>query len=377
MHIENSAKISSRPYFENLTGLRFIGALSVLLFHSFTLYREIWGDFYQNEWFRYIYKVFEKGHLGINLFFVLSGFLITYLLLWEQKKSGKINLVNYLMRRTLRVWPLYFLIILFGFFVFPRLPYGIETVHELWRYSLFLANFDELLVGLNDSINFLTAIWTVAVEEQFYIVWGLLIGLFAFKKKSMYMLFFTLITLGSIVFRLMNYDEPRVLYFHTFSVMSDLGIGGLIGLLAFQNKLQGFFQKLSRPVVIIVYIIGLTLILFEHSIFKGPFISVARIVPGLFFAFVILEQVYCNRSFFKVDRIPFMKYSGEISYGFYMFHCISIYYWAMFFRDHQLTEHLYQFLFYLLAVFVTTYIAAMISYKYFEQPFLRLKKKFK
>lgn len=377
MNIDNSAKISTRPYFENLTGLRFIGALAVFLFHSFTLHREIWGDFYQNDWFHALFKVFEKGHLGINLFFVLSGFLITFLLLWEQKQNGKINLVNYLMRRTLRVWPLYFLVIVFGFFVFPELPYGVETVHELWRYSLFLANFDELLVGLNDSINFLTAIWTVAVEEQFYIVWGLLIGLFTFKKKSMYVIFFLLIILVSVGFRVMNYDQPRVLYFHTFSVMSDLGIGGLIGLIAFQNRVQSFFAQLSKFSIISIYLIGLALILFENLIFQGALVSIARLIPGIFFAFVILEQVYSKNSFLKIDRIPLMKYSGEISYGFYMFHCIAIYYWAMFFRDHQLTDHLYQFIIYLVVVLGTTYLAAMLSYKYFEQPFLKLKKKFK
>lgn len=377
MNIDNSAKISDRPYFENLTGLRFVGALAVFLFHSFTLHREIWGDFYQDDWFHALFKVFEKGHLGINLFFVLSGFLITFLLLWEQKQNGKINLVNYLMRRTLRVWPLYFLVIVFGFFVFPKLPYGVETVHELWRYSLFLANFDELLVGLNDSINFLTAIWTVAVEEQFYIVWGLLIGLFTFKKKSMYVIFFLLIILVSVGFRVMNYDQPRVLYFHTFSVMSDLGIGGLIGLIAFQNRVQSFFEQLSKFTIISIYLIGLGLILFENLIFQGALVSIARLIPGIFFAFVILEQVYSKNSFLKIDRIPLMKYSGEISYGFYMFHCIAIYYWAMFFRDHQLTDHLYQFIIYLVVVFGTTYLAAMLSYKYFEQPFLKLKKKFK
>ena len=354
-----------------------MGALAVFLFHSFTLHREIWGDFTEQSWFQAIYKVFEKGHLGINLFFVLSGFLITYLLLWEQKKSGKINLANYLMRRTLRVWPLYFLIIIFGFFVFPRLPYGIETIHELWRYALFLANFDELLVGLNDSINFLTAIWTVAVEEQFYIVWGLLIGLFAFRKKSMYIIFFSLIILFSIGFRMMNYNEPRMLYFHTFAVMSDLGIGGLIGLLAFQNKIQRFFENISRLTIIVTYLVGLALILFENLIFHGALVSIARIVPGVFFAFVILEQVYSKKSFLKIDRIPLMKYSGDISYGFYMFHCIAIYYWAMIFSDYHFTEHLYQFIVYLLVVFASTYLAAMLSYRFFELPFLRLKKKFK
>lgn len=377
MNTDKSAKISARPYFENLTGLRFLGALTVFFFHIFTLNREIWGSFYDAQWFDAIYKVASKGHLGINLFFVLSGFLITYLLLWEQKQNGKINLFHYLMRRTLRVWPLYFLIVVFGFFLFPRIPYGIETVHELWRYALFLANFDELIIGLKDNINFLTAIWTVSVEEQFYIVWGVLIGLFSFRSKYASILFFALILVGSIIFRSFHLTDERVLYFHSFSVMSDLAIGGFIGYLAFHKKIQSYFRELPKWGIVLVYLIGTALIILEGKLFTGTSIAISRFVPGLFFGFVILEQVYANNSFFKVDRIPLMKFSGEISYGFYMFHCIFIYYWSIFFNAYDLTDSIAWFVLYATVVFLSTYATAILSYHYFEQPFLKLKKRFK
>ena len=171
----------ARPFFDNLNGLRFVGALAVLLFHCFSLEREIWGDFFQGYWFQKVYLVVGKGHLGIILFFVLSGFLITYLLLFENAKTGRINLFNYLMRRFLRVWPMYFLVVLFGFFLFPILPYGIETIHEFWRFALFFSNIDEILLGKNDPLNFLSATWTVSVEEQFYLTWGILIGIISFR----------------------------------------------------------------------------------------------------------------------------------------------------------------------------------------------------
>jgi peptidoglycan/LPS O-acetylase OafA/YrhL len=373
----NSDKISKRPYFDNLTGLRFLGALSVFFFHIFTLNREIWGEFYEQGWFEAIYKVVSKGHLGINLFFVLSGFLITYLLLWEQKQNGKINLLNYLMRRTLRVWPLYFLIVVFGFFIFPKVPYGIETVHELWRYVLFLANFDELIIGLKDNINFLTAIWTVSVEEQFYIVWGILIGLFSFRSKYSSIIFFTLILVGSIVFRAFHIGDERVLYFHSFSVMSDLAIGGILGYLAFYDKIKSAIENMPKWTIVLVYAIGSALILTEGKLFTGYAISISRFIPGLFFGFVILEQVYAKNSFYKIDRIPLMKFSGEISYGFYMFHCIFIYYWSIFFSSYGLTDSIAWFMLYAVVVFLSTYTTAILSYRYFEQPFLRLKKRFK
>lgn len=375
--MENSHKISKRPFFENLTGLRFVGAIAVFIFHCFSLRREIWGDFTQNFWFQKVYFLTSKGHLGIILFFVLSGFLITYLLLWETEKNGKINLWNYLMRRFLRVWPMYFLIVLFGFFVFPYLPYGIETIHEFWRFALFLSNFDEILLGMNDSINFLSATWTVSVEEQFYLVWGILIGLLSFNKKSTYLIFFIAIILSSLIFRYNHLDDDRMLYFHTFSVFSDLAFGGIIGLLAFSGSVKNYFENLTRLQIILYYLGAFLLFLFESHIFHGVMFTFERFVPGIIFSFIILEQIYSKNSIIKVDRIPYFFQSGELTYGFYMFHCIFIYYWSIFFENHGFTEHLWQFIIYMIIVFASTYTAAYFSLHYFERPFLRLKKYFR
>jgi len=374
---EKNNEISSRPFFDNLNGLRFVGALAVLIFHCFSLKREIWGDFFQNYWFQKVYFFTGKGHLGIILFFVLSGFLITYILLWENRKNGRINLLNYLMRRFLRVWPLYFLVVLFGFFLFPVLPYGIETIHELWRFVLFFSNIDEIILGANDPINFLTATWTVSVEEQFYITWGALIGLISFRKKSTYYIFFIAIIIGSLVFRYFNLGDNRVLYFHTFSVMSDLAFGGIIGLFAFSGKAQLIFEKLTRWQIILIYIIAGLLFTFEGHIFKGALFTFERFVPGVIFSFVILEQVYAKKSFYKIDKVPYFFTSGELTYGFYMFHCIYIYYWSTFFENNHYTEYLWQFVLYCLVVFASTYFTAYLSLHFYERPFLKLKKHFR
>ncbi len=341
------------------------------------MHREIWGDFFDGEIFQTLRQLTVNGHLGINLFFTLSGFLITYLLLWENDVKGKINLLRYLMRRTLRVWPLYFLIVLFGFFVFPHLPYGIETVHEFWRFALFLSNFDELIHGMNDSINFLSATWTVSVEEQFYLAWGVLIGIFSFRDKRFYYVFFSLIILGSIVFHGLKHDEPRTLYFHTFAVMSDVAFGGLMGLLAFSNKIQSYFVELKKPIIIACYLLGISMILFDGHILIGYAKVFHRIIPSLFFGFMIMEQVYSKHSFYKIDRIRGFYLSGEISYGFYMFHCIYLYYWSIFFDIRGWTDSPWDFILFFFSSLASTWITAYISYQLFEKQFLKLKKYFR
>lgn len=366
-----------RPFFNNLNGLRFVGALTVLIFHCFTLQREIWGDFYNGTIFHFVFSVASKGHLGVNLFFVLSGFLITYLLLHEFARTGKINILNYLLRRFLRIWPLYFLVVLFGFFLFPKLPYGIVTIHEFWRFALFLSNFDEIIHGINDKINFLSVTWSVSIEEQFYLVWGFLLGLIPFKKSFSFPVFFVVIILGSIVFRSFYWFDSRIIYFHTFSVMSDLGIGGFIGFLAFKGKIQSSFERVKKWQWIVFYVISTLLILGSNSIFEGSLIAFERTVIGIIFAIVILEQVYAKNSFYKIDKIPYFFSSGELTYGFYMFHCILIYYWSTFFKTHGFTDHLWQFLVYVVLVFFSTYVVAWISLHYFERPILGLKKYFR
>lgn len=377
MEIPKEIKIQPRHFFPNLNGLRFIGAFMVFVFHAFSLGREIWGDFSKSGWFKGIYTITNKGHIGVSMFFVLSGFLITYLMLSEVRTNGKIRLSNFIARRILRVWPLYFLIVIFGFFIFPLLPYGIETVHAFWRYALFLSNIDEVINGMYDSINFLTATWSVSVEEQFYLSWAALIALLGFRKQRTFLFFFLCIILVTIIFRASNTGNERIVYYHTLSVISDLAIGGLAALLAFKGNIQVFFEQLSRWKIICIYILGALMILLESKIFPGYLFTFQRICFGIFFAFIILEQVYAPKSFFKADSIPGLKRSGEFTYGFYMFHCIFIYYWQQLFIQLGWTQHFYFFGIYLVLTFACTYTASWLSFLYFEKPFLRMKRFFR
>lgn len=368
----------NRPFFENLNGLRFTGALLVFVFHCFTLNREIWGDFFQHPVFQSVYKLASKGHHGVGLFFVLSGFLITYLLLQEAKQNGKINIRNFFMRRILRIWPLYFLIVIFGFFIFPNLPFGKETLHSLAYYATFLSNIDELRIGLLDNLNFLTITWSVSIEEQFYLSWMLLMLVLPFFRKGKYfpVLFISWITV-SIVFRFIHFDDARTIYFHTFSVISDLAIGGLLAYYVQKYQVQRYISEIKKGVIISIYFLGFGLIIFSKQLFFGHTVAIERLIVAAFFAFIILEQVFAKNSIFKIDKVPYFYSSGELTYGFYMFHCIFIYYWSIFFENNGFTEHLWQFFLYMLIVFISTYFTALLSAKYFEKPLLKLKKYFR
>jgi peptidoglycan/LPS O-acetylase OafA/YrhL len=364
-------------HFENLNGLRFIGAFMVFIFHAFTINREVWGSFFESAPFIAIRKLTSIGHYGVNLFFVLSGFLITYLLLKELRERGKIHVGFFLIRRILRLWPLYFVIVLFGFFVFPYLPFGIQTVHEFWRYSLFLSNFDEIINGSRDSLNFLTATWSVSIEEQFYIGWALVIGFFQWKTIRSFRLFFLLVVISSFLFRLYYAHNPSFLHYHTLSVISDMAIGGLLATLVFERPTIKVIEELKKWQIALIYLGGILFLFSANKILPGRFIAFERLISGSFFAFVLVEQLKSKHSFFKADNIPYFERAGKLTYGFYLFHCLIIYYLCKSFESFNWNQQVGGFICYFIVLLFANSLLSILSYRYFEKPILNLKRYFR
>ena len=158
-------------YFPSLNGVRAIAASMVIVHHIEMVKSEkglsdyaLPGDF---------------GSLGVTLFFVLSGFLITYLLFAEQKETQTINIKNFYIRRILRIWPLYYLILIISFFFFSQYLYPegmVQLQKHYWiKFVLnvfMLANVSHACVG---KIPLGSNLWSVGTEEQFYLLWPWLV----------------------------------------------------------------------------------------------------------------------------------------------------------------------------------------------------------
>jgi len=365
-------------YFENLDTLRFFCFLSVFFFHSFfSEYNYILDDdvYIKTKGF------FKNGMLGVNFFFVLSGFLITFLLLKEKEQTGKISVKKFYIRRVLRIWPLFFFCVFFGFFLFPFFKqYFGESSHEtanLWAYLLFLNNFDIINNGFPDSSS-LTVLWSVAIEEQFYLIWPLLMY---FTPTKYYKFVLPLIVFFSLVFRistdLSNYTESND--FHTLSCINDMAIGGIGALLILSSdSFKNTIIQMPRHFIALLYIILIILFLykdwlFDFTVFK-PF---ERLLTASVFLLIILEQTYSAKSLFKAGKIKIFSDLGKISYGLYCLHMIGI----------LVTIKISDFLGYnqylwvviigetFMSLFISILIAK-ISYKYLETPFLKMKGKF-
>lgn len=364
-------------FFENLDGLRFLCFLAVFFFHSFhTEFQEIKSD----EYYTVIKKgIFGNGNLGVNFFFVLSGFLITYLLIKEKEIRHKINIPFFWIRRILRIWPLYFLCVIFGFFIFPLIKSFLgqtpnETAH-IFYYLTFLNNFDFIKNGLPDSSN-LGVLWSIAIEEQFYFIWPIILALVPIKK--MWIIFISII-LGSITFRYF-YQSPILYEHHTLSCIGDMAVGALGSWLILQKP--KFLQRiisLKKFYIFIIYLVFISIFFFRKELFYWN--EVLKITERIIIAFIILliilEQNYSIKSFFKMSKFKRISYLGTISYGLYCLHFIGILITINITRILRINDHFWQVMILetSIALFLTI-IISKLSFKIVEKPFLNLKNKF-
>ena len=374
MRTENNIKLS-KPYFENLDALRFLAALSVFIFHFFQEIKSFM-PVDGTKAYKLITIFTTKGTLGVNFFFVLSGFLITYLILNEYTVKGSFSLKNFLIRRTLRIWPLYYFIVLLGFVLFPLILPDYYTAHSPLHYVFFLANFDELYSGMYDNVNFLTAPWSVAVEEQFYLCWGTLLFLIKPLKGKNTLAIIGVLTLISLGFGIWHFNAPRILYYHTFSVMINILIGATLAYFYFKRNPRLInLKNISKNTIRLIYIIGFFVIIAKNKIFIGPFAAIEHLILSFFFAFVIFDQIHLKNSFFKFGKIKWFNHLGQISYGLYLYHLVVFYLISNLILP-LINDNITSLISFFTLGVTLTYLISRWSYKYFEQPFLRLKDKF-
>ncbi|MCW3083768.1 MAG: acyltransferase 3 [Bacteroidetes bacterium] len=365
-----------KVFFPNLDGLRFLCFLSVFLFHSF--YTEF--DSIKNSG-AYIFvkkDLFANGNIGVNFFFVLSGFLITYLLIEEKNFHKKIDIKKFWLRRILRIWPLYYVCVLFGFVAFPMLKAHFgqtpnETAHVI-SYLTFTNNFDFIKYGLPDA-SILGVLWSIAIEEQFYFVWPILLTIVPTKH---YLKLFTGIIICSLIFRCI-YTDPLMYEHHTLSCMGDLTIGALGAYVCRMPQFRSRIENMSKVSIALIYAAFITVFFFREQLLERNFYVhiFERSFIAMIILMIILEQNFAKNSFFKMGGFKQLSKLGLISYGLYCLHFIGILITVTLSKMYHFNTKLWIVLLVEtpVALFLTIIISS-INYRYFETPFLKLKEKF-
>jgi peptidoglycan/LPS O-acetylase OafA/YrhL len=350
-------------YFPGLNGLRALAALTVIVWHvdssvkSFNL-----SDI----------GLRQNGLAGyaVNLFFVLSGFLITYLLISEKEKTGTIDIKKFYMRRLLRIWPLYYLSIIIACILmyFQVISVPEELTTSMMFYIFLLANVSFVT---NIGIKTIQPLWSVGVEEQFYAVWPWIIKKSTSVLKSLIIVIVLYFIIKSCAW-VYDYDS-KIYSFISYARIDLMALGGIGSLVIFNNYIKLKRVFFSKTLQFISW--G---ILFISFVYKPiHIVSFIDNEINAFFYLVILLNVSSNPdSIIKLEGKVF-NFFGKISYGLYIYHMIVIVLFVKYLDSFEFfsSSLIIKFSLPFLIIGVTT-IISWLSYHYFEKPILKIKNRF-
>lgn len=303
-----------RGFRPEIQGLRAIAVLLVLVFH-------IWPD------------LIPGGYIGVDVFFVISGFLITRLLFKEYNETGTLNLTLFYIRRIKRLLPAACLVltaVLLGISLLPEVRWT-ETAIGAMASSLYVQNWwlasqatDYLASEQAPSI--LQHFWSLSVEEQYYFFWPVILLTVAslFKgvpnhKRSLFSVLISIVIICSLIYSIwLSVHTPGLAYFSTFTRAWELGFGGLLAVMTFGRK-----AALGALLRNVISWLGLALIFIaalsfdEHTVFPGY----SALLPVLGATFIIFAGSSTSKiSAGTVLSGRVFQYFGDISYSLYLWH---------------------------------------------------------
>jgi peptidoglycan/LPS O-acetylase OafA/YrhL len=355
-----------KEFYTQLDGLRALAIIAVLIAHWLPL--------------ELLQKKLACGFWGVNLFFVLSGFLITESLMKQIQSNStpKKILRSFFIRRSLRIFPIYYLLI------FVAYALNLDGSRDFVQYTLtYTLNFYDAFTGAPE--HYLTHLWSLCVEEQFYLVWPFLLLFIPTRHHKG--LIFTVILL-SLVLRfalaLIHYPNFQVYNYRMMPACLDaLGLGALLAHL----KLFALptLQKLAKMVwVPLLCVTAFGIIQFIDTPFHDLVEeTLSRFVVSICCFFIVASAVFgYSNKFGRLLELPFMRYIGKISYGIYLYHLVISALFAHYFNNYlfiHFPPYFPQVLKYNLyvvdfpLVFVITFLVSSLSYYLVERPFLQLK----
>lgn len=344
-------------YFPGLNALRAYAALSVVVYHignsAVGVYRS------QPDTLGWLQSFFLHGYEAVTLFFVLSGFLITYLLFREREHAGTISVQRFYMRRALRIYPLYYAVVFVGFVVIPALfgsGYGAvySPISSLPLVVIMLPNLTTL-GGL------VAHLWSIGVEEQFYLVLPLI-----FRIRHLLVPAAIAVIVVKLLIGLWDTFAPSpelhgiVLWFR-FECMA-VGVLGAWLYVQREDALRIFYHKLVQ---------ALAWFAFALFVFVDPPVNaVWNLLTSVVFLVIILNVATNEHTVLKLEHRAF-RWLGDRSYGIYMLH-YPVLFLVYVFAAPIITGYTEVVL---LATLTLTLLGAHLSRQFLEAPFLRLKER--
>lgn len=358
-------KETNQIYLPGLNGIRAIAALTVLLGHMFAPFGTWSLPALDLPW--------PSG--PVTTFFVISGFLITYLMLHELDKTGDVSIPKFYVRRILRIWPLYYGYMTIALAVCMWLGFGINS--SVWLYGLFSANIAHALseVGLIAvPMVCIWHYWSLGVEEQFYLFypWLVKVG----KKHLLPVLIIAFLIwfgakCGAYVF-LGKGIVYRILAITAFDCMLIGAIGAVLYKRSALRMGGGIVGKTIRIVLWLLFFTSGLYAKYIPALIRPTYISLISL--GVIVSGLVGKPILENKV---------MSYLGNISYGIYVIHPVLLtvltYYFSLLQAHFLKSEWVPMWMWYVAIYIIVTGLTiglAALSYEFYEKPFLKLKKKF-
>ncbi len=321
------------------------------------------------------------GWCGVDLFFVLSGFLITGILIDTKDRAHAFR--NFYARRILRIFPLYYLTLTVYFHVLPAAAHLLSRFQQFQRteeawYWLYLCNWSPS-VGMAHAL--LTHLWSLSIEEQFYVFWPLLV--FSLSRRSVGLFCIAVIVLTPslrLAYLLTVVDGGPLLYRITLFRIDTLAFGALCALLV-RDPGHWRLAMQARPMLLTAAGTGLaaSIALGGTSSYRPPMNVIGFTSLAILFAYFILWATAGGAGLRAGLRSAPLRSIGKYSYAMYIFHVPVV---ALLRRPFDLTRTLNPLAFgALLAAEIAfaaalSYVGGFISWRLFENRFLQLKSRF-
>lgn len=350
----------------NLDPLRFFLATFVILFHLPRLSKNQGLPFFDGL------PIFHRGTEAVYLFFTLSGFLIIRLIYLE-KVQNRFSIKRFYTRRVLRIFPLYYLVLVFGFIFYnallPWLEIPFDIKYDLWKGILMCTFFlPNVFSSLYEPGGILEILWSIGIEEQFYLMIAPL--LFLVPKRRVLGI---LVLISVAYFFIFHWDSFYLLRKFQM-VFFFLFTGGIVAILEEKKQLEILKRSLWWPLAFCV----LTLCCFATNWLVTDIYWLNNIILTLLFPLFLHSLAFNSRGVKVTNKV--LIHLGNISYGIYMYHVIILNFVVFLFLKWNPTEQIGEgitiLLIHLLTIGLTIWVSHL-SFHYFETYFLKLKSKFR
>lgn len=351
-----------KSHFHTFDALRFFSFLLVFLLHLPKT---------DNPYIDFFLK---SGGIGVSFFFVLSGFLITYILLYEKKKTNSISLKNFFARRILRIWPLFYAMIFFAFIsqygldVF-NIPHTHEGYTPNWIASIFFAeNYKMMQTGSFPDGAPLRVMWSLCIEEHFYVLWGIALYLTP-SNKTPYLILTSIVVANLTRF---IYTYFNIAHIDVFSHFDYFAYGAIPAYLFMSGKKHmRQVEKIPLYVKYLVFLITLISVFVIPSLHFYFLDYLSPSILGILFSLTILFTLGNNSIHIKDDW--WFSKLGKYTYGLYLFHTIII---LFLIQVSSLLDLNLSWIVLAIIALLLTIIVSAISYHLYEKQFLKLKRYF-